>query len=133
MDFQHLEYVIVLRYKPLPEAVEGRENGRSDIELVPLESAWPSPVVPQIAASLFESQSTEDPSATPSPTPEPTESPTPSPTPSPSPTPRPETTSLEYNAIRPNADPTVTPTPSPEPTPTPYFTPDPEGMTFEED
>ena len=133
VDFQHLEYVIVLRYKPLPEAVEGRENGRSDIELVPLESAWPSPVVPQIAASLFESQSTEDPSVTPSPTPEPTESPTPSPTPSPSPTPRPETTSLEYNAIRPNADPTATPTPSPEPTPTPYFTPDPEGMTFEED
>ena len=133
VDFQHLEYVIVLRYKPIPEAVEGRENGRSDIELVPLESAWPSPEVPQIAASLFESQTTPDPDMTPTPSPEPTETPAPSPTPTPTPTPRPETTSLEYNAVRPNADPTPTPTPSPEPTATPYFTPDPDEMTFEED
>ena len=133
VDFQHLEYVIVLLYKPLPEAVEGRENGRADIELVPLESAWPSPEVPQIAASLFESQTTEDPSLTPAPTPSPTDTPAPTPSPTPSPTPRPEVTSLEYHAVRPNADPTPTPTPTPVPTPTPYFTPDPDGMTFEED
>ncbi len=133
VDFQHLEYVIVLQYKPIPEAVEGRENGRSDIDLVPLESAWPSPVVPQIAASLFESQNTENPDITPTPSPEPTETPVPTPTATPTPTPPPDTTSLEYVVVRPNMEPTPTPTPSPEPTPTPYFTPDPDDMTFEED
>ena len=133
VDFQHLEYVIVLQYKPIPEAVEGRENGRSDIDLVPLESAWPSPVVPQIAASLFESQNTENPDITPTPSPEPTETPVPTPTATPTPPPRPDTTSLEYVVVRPNMEPTPTPTPSPEPTPTPYFTPDPDDMTFEED
>ncbi len=132
VDFQHLEYVIVLRYLPQPEAVEGRENGRSD-DFVPLESARPAPEVPQIASSLFESQSTDDPSLTPTPTPEPTETPTPSPTPTVTPSPTPESTSLEYHVVNPRGEPTATPTPSPIPTPTPYITPDPENMTYEED
>ncbi len=132
-DFQHLEYVIVLRYKPQAEAIEGRENGRTSVELVPLESARPSPQVPQIASSLFESQNTEDPNTTPTPTPEPTETPTPSPTPTEVPTPTPEYHNLEYQVLQRNAEPTTTPTPSPAPTPTPYLTPDPDLMTFEED
>ena len=132
-DFQHLEYVIVLRYKPAPEAIQGRENGRANVELVPLESARPSPEVPQIASSLFESQSTPDPNATPTPTPAVTETPTPSPTPTPIPTPTPETNNLEYVPVAIRSDPTPTPTPSPEPTPTPYVTPDPDAMTYEED
>lgn len=33
-DFEHIEYVIVLRYKPTAEAVQGREN-TTDIEFVP--------------------------------------------------------------------------------------------------
>ena len=132
-DFQHLEYVIVLRYKPTPEAIQGRENGRSNLDLVPLESARPSPQVPQIASSLFESQTTQDPNATPEPTPEPTPTPTPTLTPTPIPTPTPEVHNFEYMPVRPNAEPTATPTPSPEPTPTPYLTPDPDNMTFEED
>jgi len=135
VDFQHLEYVIVLRYKPLAEAVSGRENGRTDIEFVPLESARPSPVVPEIASSLFESQDTSspDPNATETPSPEPTETPTPSPTPRPTPSPTPDETPLEYQAIVLHGEPTPTPTPTPSPTPTPYFTPDPNDMTFEED
>ena len=135
VDFQHLEYVIVLRYKPLAEAVEGRENGRTTVELQPLESARPSPVVPQIASSLFESQdeSTQKPGTTPSPTPEPTETPTPTPTPAPTPSPTPDTTPLEYKVVNLSGEPTPTPAPTPAPTPTPYFTPDPEDMTFEED
>lgn len=132
-DFQHLEYVIVLRYKPVAEAIEGRENGRTDVELVPLESARPSPEVPQIASSLFDSQSTEDPSVTATPTPEPTDTPTPSPTPTVTPTATPEHENLEYQVVQLGGDPTATPTPSPEPTPTPYITPDPDTMTFEED
>lgn len=131
-DFQHLEYVIVLRYKPYAEAIEDRDNGQQ-ISFVPLESAFPSPIVPEIASSLFESQNTPDPNVTPTPTPEPTPTPTPSPTPAPTPTPSPEATNLSYNPVSFRSDPTPTPTPSPEPTPTPYVTPDPESMTFEED
>ena len=132
-DFQHLEYVIVLRYKPAPEAIQGRENGRASVDLLPLESARPSPVVPQIASSLFESQNTPDPNATPSPTPEPTETPAPTAEPTEVPTPTPEVHNYEYVPVVPNAEPTPTPTPTPMPTPTPYLTPDPDTMTFEED
>lgn len=136
VDFQHLEYVIVLRYKPRAEAIEGRENGRTYVELVPLESARPSPVVPQIAASLFDSPTPDPVSSsqiTPSPTPEPSETPTMTPTPTLTPTINPEETILEYQAVNLHGDPTPTPSPTPGPTATPYFTPDPNDMTFEED
>ena len=135
VDFQHLEYVIVLRYKPAAEAVEGRENGRTNVQLLPLESARPSPVVPEIASSLFESQTTgtPDPDATETPTPAPTDTPTPAPTPTVTPTPVPEETPLEYQVVNLRGDPTPTPTPTAAPTSTPYFTPDPESMTFEEE
>ena len=136
VDFQHLEYVIVLRYKPEAVAVEGRENGRTSIELVPLESARPSPEVPQIAASLFDSP-TPDVNApaeeTPSPTPEPTPTPTPTPAPTATVPPGPEESPIEYQVVNLHSDPTPTPTPTPGPTATPYFTPDPANMTFEED
>lgn len=135
VDFQHLEYVIVLRYKPVAEAISGRENGRTDVEFLPLESARPSPVVPEIASSLFESQSTPvpDDQATPSPTPEPTETPAPTFTPTPEPTSTPDETPFVYQVVQPGGEPTPTPTPTQAPTPTPYFTPDPEEMTFEGD
>ena len=132
-DFQHLEYVIVLRYRPVAEAIAGRENGRTNVELVPLESARPSPVVPQIASSLFESQATEDPDATTTPSPEPTDTPEPTPTPSPVPTPTPEYHNFEYQVVQRRSEPTMTPTPSPAPTPTPYVPPDPVQLTYEED
>ena len=136
VDFQHLEYVIVLRYKPLAEAVSGRENGRTEVEFVPLESARPSPIVPEIASSLFESQNTavpDNPDATETPSPEPTETPTPTQTPRPTPSPTPDETPLEYHAVVLHGEPTPTPTPTAAPTATPYFTPDPNDMTFEED
>ena len=134
-DFQHLEYVIVLRYKPVPEAIRGRENGRTSVELVPLESARPSPEVPQIASSLFESQNTPtpDPDATATPTAVPTDTPEPTEEPTPEPTPTPEHEVLEYQPVRRQTENTPTATPSPVPTPTPYLTPDPQDMTFEED
>jgi len=135
VDFQHLEYVIVLRYKPAAEAVSGRENGRTNVEFVPLEKARPSPVVPQIASSLFDSQSTgtPDPSASDTPSPEPTATPTPTPSPTPEPSPTPNESPLNYQVVNLSGEPTPTPTPTPAPTSTPYFTPDPEDMTFEED
>ena len=137
VDFQHLEYVIVLRYKPQAEAIEGRENGRTSVELVPLESARPSPEVPQIAASLFDSPTPDlrntTVSETPSPTPEPAETDTPAPSATPSPQPSPDETPLEYQVVNLHGEPTPTPSPTPGPTATPYFTPDPNDMTFEED
>lgn len=132
-DFQHIEYVIVLRYKPAAEAIEGRENGRTDIQFVPLESARPSPVVPEIASSLFDSQKTPDPNQTP--TPSPTPSPTPTPTPEPTATlaPTPDITVFEYKSVNKSGEVTPSPTPTMAPTPTPYYTPDPDSMTYEED
>ena len=135
VDFQHLEYVIVLLYKPKAGAIQGRENGKTEIPLVPLESARPSPEIPQIAASLFDSPTpvvSETPAdETPSPTPEPTLSP--SPTPAPTEEPGPEETVFEYQVVNLHSDPTPTPSPTPGPTATPYFTPDPGDMTYEED
>ena len=139
VDFQHLEMVMVLRYKPVAEAVEGRENGRTEIELVPVESARPSPVIPLIASSIFNtSDQTPDPNATLSPAPEATETPSPSPSPTPdltpTPVPTPYETPLEFQVVNLRGDdPTPSPTPTYAPTSTPYFTPDPEEMTFEED
>ena len=136
VDFQHLEYVIVLRYKPEAEAIEGRENGRSNVELVPLASARPSPVIPQIAASLFDSPTPlpdSIPTETLTPSPTPLESATPTASPTMTPIPVPEETSIAYNVVNLRKEPTPSPTPTYAPTPTPYFTPDPAGMTFEED
>ena len=139
VDFQHLEYVIVLRYQPEAVEVSGRENGRTSVELVPLESARPSPEVPQIASSLFDSptpvpEGTAE-EETPSPTPEETATPTPSPSPTPAQTDdaEPQETPIEYQVVNLHGDPTPTPSPTPGPTATPYFTPDPADMTFEED
>ena len=136
VDFQHLEYVIVLRYKPRAEAIEGRENGRTIVDLVPLESARPSPEIPQIAASLFDSPTpVPNGSETPTPTASPTPTPSPTPTASPTPTPEPgpEETPLEYNVVNLHNDPTPSPTPTLAPTATPYFTPDPADMTYEDE
>ena len=152
VDFKHLEYVIVLRYKPEPIAVEGRENGRSSLEIIPVESARPSPIVPEIADSLFDEVTAtpipsntatgaadETPSRTPSPeeisTPEEAPSATPSEPPALTPVPvsTPDSTSLEYQVVNLSGEPTPSPTPTTAPTPTPYLTPDPDAMTFEED
>ena len=148
VDFKHLEYVIVLRYKPEPIAVEGRENGRTSMELVPLESARPSPIVPEIADSLFDDvtatptpggQTTPAPGEIPSAAPEeipsaaPEETATLTPAPSAAPAATPDYTPLEYQIINLSGEPTPSPTPTTAPTPTPYVTPDPDAMTYEED
>lgn len=44
-DFQHIEYVIVLRYQPEAEAVEDRSSSSDSLTLVPLESIQPVPTV----------------------------------------------------------------------------------------
>ncbi len=143
VDFLHLEYVIVLRYKPDPEPIEGRDSGRN-IEFVELETARPYPPIPLIARSVSQSSTpvpegfetpflgpTDTPTPSPTPTPTPSPTPTVSPVPTPSPTPGP--TSLTYRVVQRNNEPTPSPTPTAQPTATPYVTPDPDLMNYEED
>ncbi len=146
VDFQHLEYVIVLRYKPEPVAVEGRDNSRSNIPIYTVEPARPSPVVPEIADSLFEVETPgpgngdgtvstlPPPSVEPTPgmtlTPEPVITPDPEVTPGPS---SPTEVPLEYQVVNLSGEPTPEPTPTFAPTATPYLPPDPEDMTWEEE
>jgi hypothetical protein len=118
-DFQHLEYVIVLRYQPDPEAVEKRENISAVSGFVALDTARPIPPL-QVGDTLITFGS-----PSPSPGTEETPSPPPTPTPAPgasTPTPQPGS-SLEYQVPNSGEDenatlPPDTPTPSPEPTPT---------------
>ena len=130
VDFEHIEYVIVLRYKPTAEAVEGRDASASDIEFVPLATARPYPTLRIGSTSLFGTP-TPEPGATA--TPEPTVTPTPSPTPRPTFTPAPTINGpvYEYNPV--SGEATATPTASPTPSPTPYVTLNPGDMTYEED
>ena len=136
VDFEHLEYVIVLRYKPdYAEPIEGRDTGLN-IEYVPLETARPSPEIPLIASTLTDGddEASQNPNVTETPSPTPTETPSPTPGPTPDPTPAPDHTSYVYQVVNfGHSDPTPTPTPSPQPTSTPYITPDPDDMNYEED
>lgn len=74
-DFQHIEYVIVLRYQPEAEAVEDRSSSTDSLTLVPLESIQPVPTV-LIGSDTYQL------APTPTPSPEPTLAPdeTPAPT-----------------------------------------------------
>jgi rod shape-determining protein MreC len=118
-DFQHLEYVIVLRYQPNPEAVEARGNISAVPSYVPLDT--PRPIPPLQVGDTLITFGSPSPSLGMEETPTPTPTPTPAPEPG-EPTPQPGS-SLEYQV--PNigegesmTPPPDTPTPSPEPTPT---------------
>lgn len=137
-DFEHIEYVIVLRYKPMAEAVQGRES-TTDIEFVPLETQRPVPTL-RIGgnSSFFGTTATPNPDETPTPTPSPTPTPTPSPTPTSVPLATPEDTGPVYEyVVVDSADESATETPeptdTPTPSPTPYITLAPEDLTWEED
>ncbi|MBQ8162342.1 MAG: rod shape-determining protein MreC [Clostridia bacterium] len=136
-DFEHLEYVTVLRYKPEPEPIQNRSD--ASIELVPLESIRPYPTIRIGSLNYFDRANADD-----------DEAPevivvaetTPPPTPSPSPTPQTivvatedlttRAPSYEYQVIQ-TTDPNWTPTPTPSPSPTPYLTVGPLDMQLEED
>ena len=134
VDFEHIEYVIVLRYKPAAEAVTGRSNAVSDMEFVPLETARPYPTLRIAAESMFGTATPAASAETPSPTPTFSPTPTPSPTPTATPTATIQVPVYVYNPVftgEPTATPTASPTPSPSPTP--FITLNPSDMTYEED
>ena len=74
-DFQHIEYVIVLRYQPEADAVEDRSSSTDSLTLVPLETILPVPTV-LIGSDTYQL------APSPTPSPEPTLAPdeTPAPT-----------------------------------------------------
>lgn len=67
-DFEHVEYVLVLRYQPEAEAIEARSNSSDAITFVPLESELPVPTV-QIGSDFFQLAPSPTPSPVPSETP----------------------------------------------------------------
>ena len=66
-DFQHIEYVIVLRYQPVAQAVEERATADEGISFTPLDSPVPVPTV-QIGSDFYQLAPTPTPSPTPGPT-----------------------------------------------------------------
>ena len=132
-DFEHIEYVIVLRYKPAAEAVQGRESTAAYNEFVPLVTARPMPTLRLGNTNVWGATPTPAPEDEQTPTPSPSSTPTPSPTPSPSPTPMATIAGpiYEYQVV--DDGPTATPSPTPSPSPTPYITLTPDDMTYEED
>jgi rod shape-determining protein MreC len=63
VDFQHIEYVIVLRYQPEAEAVEARASSSDSISFTPLETALPIPTI-QIGSDFYQLAPTPTPSPT---------------------------------------------------------------------
>ena len=132
-DFQHIEYVIVLRYQPDPEPVTARES--TSIDLVALDTPRPVPTFVAGSMNYFISPTptagdSEAPAATETPTPSPSPSPSPTPTPTPESSSSPASTSLVYVVYN---SPSPTPSPTPRPTPTPVVYLDETEFTFEEE
>ena len=121
-DFEHVEYVIVLRYQPVAEAVEERSSSNDSISITPLSTSQPVPTI-QIGSDFYQL----------APTPQPTVEASPSASPdasdgletvTPAPSATPGTNSFEYQIPSGNQTdssygftlaPTDTPTPTPPP------------------
>ena len=139
VDFQHLEYVTVYRYRPsYAEPAQARVNASQEIVLEPLTTARPIPEWETGGVSDFIFSATDAPSSTGTPedfsTPEPQDAPTATPAPSATPAGTELPPNLEY---RPAPKEYVTPTPTARPTftpaPTSVPTPDPGAMKLEDD
>ncbi|MEA4998709.1 MAG: rod shape-determining protein MreC [Candidatus Limiplasma sp.] len=63
-DFRHIEYVIVLRYQPLAEAVAGQTSSSDSLTFTPLETSKPIPTI-QIGSDFYQLAPTPEPTATP--------------------------------------------------------------------
>jgi hypothetical protein len=127
-DFEHIEYVIILRYQPDAEAIEARDGGQ-ELGLLPLDTARPVPTI-QIGSDFFQLAPTPVPSEG-----LPGETPTGSAGLPVTPTPASGGTSIEYNVPE-NTDGTGGGTPTPNtlpPTPSPTPTIPPLELTVEED
>ena len=66
-DFQHIEYVIVLRYQPDALDVEERSSSNDSVSITPLDTAAPVPTI-QIGSDFYQLAPTPEPTPEPSPT-----------------------------------------------------------------
>ena len=66
-DFEHVEYVIVLRYQPTAGDIDAQGIDSTDLSLVPLETAAPVPTI-QIGSDFYQLAPTPEPTETPAPT-----------------------------------------------------------------
>ncbi len=66
-DFQHIEYVIVLRYQPEAEAVEERASSNDTVAISTLDTPKPVPTV-QIGSDFYQLAPTPEPTPEPTPT-----------------------------------------------------------------
>ena len=135
-DFQHIEYVNVMRYKPAAGAIQNNISS-TKIELVPLETARPYPTIRigslnYFATDVPEGYTETEETPAPSPSAAPSVSPSPSPSPTPADLPVPPEDDFGYVVVT-THDPNITPSPSPSPTPTPYITLGPDNTTLEDD
>lgn len=64
-DFEHIEYVIVLCYRPEAEAIEARTSSDDTLAFTPLETALPIPTI-QIGSDFYQLAPTPAPTVTPS-------------------------------------------------------------------
>ena len=139
VDFQHLEYVTVYRYRPsYAENAQARASTSQSIALEPLETARPVPSFEMDGLSDFMFSATDAPKDTAGETAAPTASPAPGNTPAPTLTPDPNATplpeNLEYHVLdRSGATATPSPRPTFTPTPSPAPTSDAGAMTVEDD
>ncbi len=129
VDFAHIEYVTIYRYKPsyAEDAVGGEQVEAPDFVVVPTARPIPTFAV-GIGTSFDQGKTKVDENVTPSPSPSP--SPTPSPTIDPNLTPRPD--NLAYQRPE-SGTPTPPPMSTPKPTDTPAPTFNPDSVTVEED
>lgn len=137
VDFQHLEYVTVYRYRPpYAENAQARTSTSQNITLEPLATARPIPSFELEGLSDFMYSATDAPTdaaaETPAPSAQPDDTTVPTPSPDPNATPVPE--NLEYHALdRSGATATPSPRPTFTPTPSPSPTADAGAMTVEDD
>ena len=139
VDFQHIEYVIVYRYKPDPEPVQGQNSGNSYTDFVPLDTPRPVPTIniDGSSSSFFGTPAPSPEAGNETPAPGQT-TPAPSQTPSPTApdviqTPDPNAPNIEYQVPNASVEPTTVPTPEPTPSPTPEITFSPGQYTVEDD
>lgn len=64
-DFEHVEYVIVLRYQPAAEAVEERASSNDSIGFTPMATALPVPTI-KIGSDFYQLAPTASPTPEPS-------------------------------------------------------------------
>lgn len=131
-DFEHIEYVLVYRYRPTPADVIDTRPGDIETTFVPLPSAQPVPTLlgqPEPESTALPGQLTTDAVLTPGPSPTPTlppgdETNTPAPT---------QDGYVYVDAAPIDNVETPEPTPVPTPTPEPTATFSVEEMTVEQD